>query len=145
MQRKTAKKEAWRPQCAAPRLGYEQNQKTTCYCSYLGHQNEVTFAGGISARCPTTTTHHPTFQCEAMRVSAKPSQSGWVGTGRWVWITKGKQKHPGVITSMYVQKNKTITIPNEKNQPYIHTSSCTKWKQNSSTITRNARVCFIDE
>ena len=37
-------------QCAAPKLGYEQNQKPTYYCSYLGHQNEVTFVGGISKR-----------------------------------------------------------------------------------------------
>ena len=29
MQRKAAKKEAWRPKCAAPRLGYERNQKST--------------------------------------------------------------------------------------------------------------------
>ena len=48
MQRKTAKKEAWRLKCAAPRLGYEQNQKVTYYCSYLGHQNEVTSVRGIS-------------------------------------------------------------------------------------------------
>ena len=52
MQRKTAKKEAWRPKRAAPRLRYEQKQKTTYYCSYLGHQNEVTFVGGISERRP---------------------------------------------------------------------------------------------
>ena len=72
-----------------PRLGYEQNQKATYYCSYLGHQNEFTFVGGISERRPTSTTHHlPTFQCEAMRFNAKPSQSGWVGIGSWVWVTK---------------------------------------------------------
>ena len=46
-------------QCAAPKLGYEQNQKPTYYCSYLGHQNEVTFVGGISERRQTNTTHHP--------------------------------------------------------------------------------------
>ena len=49
MQRNTAK-EAWRPKCAAPRLGYEQNQKATYYCSYVGCQNEITFVGGISER-----------------------------------------------------------------------------------------------
>ena len=52
MQRETAKKEAWRPKCAAPRLGYEQFQKATYYCSYLSHQNEVTFVGGIPERRP---------------------------------------------------------------------------------------------
>ena len=65
MQRKTAKKEAWRPKCVAPRLGYEQNQKETYYWPYLGHQNEFNFVGGISERRPTKTTHHPKFQCEA--------------------------------------------------------------------------------
>ena len=96
MQRKTAKKEERRPKCAAPRdLGDEQNQKATYYCSYLGHQNEVTFVGGISERCPTNTTHHPpTFQCEAVRVSAKFLQSGWVGIGRRVWVTKQKNITP---------------------------------------------------
>ena len=49
MQRKTGKK-AWRPKCAAPRLGYEQNQKATYCCFCLGHHNEVTFVGGISER-----------------------------------------------------------------------------------------------
>ena len=48
MQRKTTKKEAWRPKSAALRRGYEQNQKATYYCFYLGRQNEVTFVGGIS-------------------------------------------------------------------------------------------------
>ena len=57
MQWKTAK-EAWRPKCATPRLGYEQNQKVTYYCSYPGHQNDVTFVGGISERCPTNATRH---------------------------------------------------------------------------------------
>ena len=53
-----------------------------------GHQNEVTFVGGISERRPTNTTHHPqTIRCEAMHVSAKPLQGGWVGIGRWVWVT----------------------------------------------------------
>ena len=33
IQRKTTKKEAWRPKCAAPRLGFEQNQKATYTCS----------------------------------------------------------------------------------------------------------------
>ena len=62
----------------------------------VGHQNEVTFVGGISERRPTNTTHHPpTFQCEAMRVSAKPLQREWVGIGRWVWVTK-KKKYPRV-------------------------------------------------
>ena len=51
MHRKTAK-EAWRPKCAAPGQGYEQDQTATYYCSYLGHQNEVTFVGGISERRP---------------------------------------------------------------------------------------------
>ena len=87
MQRKTAK-EAWRLKCAASRLGYEQNQKATVCCSYLGHQNEATFVGGISEPRPINTTHHPpVFQCEAMRVSTKPLQGGWVGIGRWVWVT----------------------------------------------------------
>ena len=89
MQRRTEKKEAWWPKCAAPKLGYEQNQKETYYRSYLGHENEVNFVGGISERRPTNTTHHPPkFQCEAIRVSAKPLQSGWVGIGRWMWVTK---------------------------------------------------------
>ena len=44
MQRKTAK-ETWRPKCAVPRLGYEQNKKAACCCSYVGHQNEVIFVG----------------------------------------------------------------------------------------------------
>ena len=35
--------------------------------------------------------HLPAFQREAMRVSAKPLQSGWVGIGRWVWVTKRKK------------------------------------------------------
>ena len=36
----------------------------------------------------TRTTHNPpTFQCEAMRVSEKTLQGGWVGIGRWVWVT----------------------------------------------------------
>lgn len=39
MQQKTENKEAWRLKCAAPRLGYKQNQKATYYFSYLGHQN----------------------------------------------------------------------------------------------------------
>ena len=53
--------------------GLKTNRKATYYCSYRGHQNEVTFVGEISERRPTNTTHHPpTFQCEAMRVSAKP-------------------------------------------------------------------------
>ena len=85
----TGKKEAWRPKCAKSKN--EQNQKATYHCPYLGHQNEVTFVGGISERCPTNITQHPpTFQCEAMRVSAKPSQSGWVGIGRWVWVKSQK-------------------------------------------------------
>ena len=90
MRMKTAEKEAWRPTCAAPRLGYEQSQTATYYCSYLGHQNEVTlFLGGISERRPTDTVHHPPkFQCESMRVSAKPLKGGWVGIGQWVWVTK---------------------------------------------------------
>ena len=46
----TVKKEAWRTKCGAPRLGYEQNQKATYYCSYVGCQNEITFVGGISER-----------------------------------------------------------------------------------------------
>ena len=50
--RKTAKKEASRPKRAAPRLGYEQDQKARYYCSHLGHQNEVTFVGKISVRRP---------------------------------------------------------------------------------------------
>ena len=104
MQRKTAKKEERRPKCAAPRdLGDEQNQKATYYCSYLGHQNEVSFVGGISELCATNTTHHPTFQCEAMHVSAKPLQSWWVGIDRWVWVTKSKTKYPRV-NNKYVQK-----------------------------------------
>ena len=37
---------------AAPRPGYEQNQQSTYYCYYEGHQNEVTFVGGISERRP---------------------------------------------------------------------------------------------
>ena len=41
MRRKTAKKEAWRPKCAAPRLGYEQNQKVACYTP---HWLEATLA-----------------------------------------------------------------------------------------------------
>ena len=79
MQRKTAK-EVWRPKCAAPRLGCEQNQTAAYYCSYLGHQNEVPFVGEISERRPINTTHHRrTFQCDAMRFSAKPLQvSGWM-------------------------------------------------------------------
>ena len=52
MQRKTAKKGAWRSKCAAPRLGYKQNERLTCYCSYLGHQKKVTFVRSISARRP---------------------------------------------------------------------------------------------
>ena len=61
------KKEAWWPTCAAPRLGYDQSQKATCSCSYLGHQNQVTFfVGRIFERRPTNTTHHPPrFQCES--------------------------------------------------------------------------------
>ena len=48
----TAKQEARRPTCAAPRLD-EQNQKAKYYyCSYLGRQNEVTSVGGISERRP---------------------------------------------------------------------------------------------
>ena len=35
-------------ECAAPKPGYEQDQKATYLCSYLGHQNQVTFGGGIS-------------------------------------------------------------------------------------------------
>ena len=46
------RKEAWRLKCAAPSLGYEQNQNATYYCSYLGQQNEVPFVGGISERHP---------------------------------------------------------------------------------------------
>ena len=52
MQRKTAKKVAWRPKCEAPRLGHEQSQKAAYYCSYLGHQNEAAFVGRISERRP---------------------------------------------------------------------------------------------
>ena len=92
MQRKTVKKEARRPKCAAPRLVYEQNQKATYYFSYMCHQHKVALVGGISERCPTNTTHHPqTFRCEAMRVSAKPVQRWWVGIGRWVGVTKKKK------------------------------------------------------
>ena len=80
-----SKKETWRPKCAALRLGYEQNQKATYCCSYLGHQNEVIFVGGISEHRLSNTTHYPpTFQCEAMCVSAKPLRGGWVSIGRWV-------------------------------------------------------------
>ena len=80
MRHKTAKKEAWRLKCAAPRPGYEESQKAAYYCSNLGHQNEVIFVGGVSERRPTNTTQYPpAFQCEAMRVSEKPLQSGWVG------------------------------------------------------------------
>ena len=50
-QRKTAN-EAWRPKCAASRLGLKQDQKAAYYCSYLGHQKEVNFVGGISERRP---------------------------------------------------------------------------------------------
>ena len=62
MQRQTTIEE-WRPKCEAPRLGFEQHKKyvaprlgfeqkqqVTYYCSYLGHQNEVTFVGRISER-----------------------------------------------------------------------------------------------
>ena len=47
LRKKIAKKEAWWPKCAAPILGYEQKQKATYYCCYLGHQNEVTFVGDL--------------------------------------------------------------------------------------------------
>ena len=33
------------------RLGYEQNQKATHYCSCLGHQNEFTVVGEIYKPC----------------------------------------------------------------------------------------------
>ena len=36
-------RKAWRPKCAAPRLGYAHNLKVTHYYSCLGHQNEVVF------------------------------------------------------------------------------------------------------
>ena len=52
MQRETTTKEAWRRKRTALRLGFEQNQKATYYCSYLGHQNEVAFVGGIPERRP---------------------------------------------------------------------------------------------
>ena len=129
MHRKTAKKEAWRPKRAAPRLGYE-HQNATCYCSYLGHQNEFTFVGGISARCPKYTTHHsPIFPREAMSVSAKPSQSGWVGIGRWVWVTQQKKK-------LRMCKNNLATL-NLNNSTHVSNYECkqtkiiktnTKWK-----------------
>ena len=50
------------------------------YCPYLGHQNEIIIVRGISERRPTNTTHHsPTFQHEAIRVSANSCKvSGWV-------------------------------------------------------------------
>ena len=50
MQRQTAKTEAWWRTCAAPRLGYKRSLKAVHYCSYLGHQDEVTFVEGISER-----------------------------------------------------------------------------------------------
>ena len=34
-QRKTGKEEAWRPKCAAPRLGYERNRKATFYFIFI--------------------------------------------------------------------------------------------------------------
>ena len=48
----TENRKAWRPKCAAPRLGYEQNQKATYYCSSLDHPIEVTFVGVMSERRP---------------------------------------------------------------------------------------------
>ena len=127
MQPNTAEKQAWRPKCAAPRLGYEQNQKATYYCSYLGHLNEVTFVGGISERHLTNTTHYPpTFQCEAMRVSAKPLQSGWVGIGRWVWVTTWKKNG---VNNKYQVNAKKINNPKKKSNQQ-HTSATTpKCKQ----------------
>ena len=80
VQRKTAKKEAWRPKCAAPRLCYEQNQMAIYHCSYLGHQNEVSVVGGISERCLTSTTHHPpTFSVKRCAAAQNPRKvGGWV-------------------------------------------------------------------
>ena len=46
-----SKGQAWRLNKSPCNSGNE-NQKATYYCSYLGHQNEVTFAGGISERRP---------------------------------------------------------------------------------------------
>ena len=70
-------------QCAAPKLGYEQNQKPTYYCSYLGHQNEATFVGEISERRPTNTTHHPpTFSVKRCASAQNPCKvGGWVYVG----------------------------------------------------------------
>ena len=45
-------KEAWQTNCAARRLGYEQNQKATYHCFYMDHQNEVNVAEVISERGP---------------------------------------------------------------------------------------------
>ena len=53
MQRKAAKEGSIAAEMCSSQTGfYEQNKKETYYCSYLGHQNEVNFVGGISERRP---------------------------------------------------------------------------------------------
>ena len=85
----------------------------------LGHQNEVTFVGGISKRCPANTQHPPTFQCEAIRVSEKSLQSRWVGIllGRWVWVTNNKKNgvNNKYVRAKYQQQSLTKKKKNVSN------------------------------
>ena len=62
---------------------------------------------GLVGPTNTNTTHRPqTFQCEAMRVNAKPLQSGCVG--------HQKKKKNGVNNKYVLCAKKKSTTPDEK-------------------------------
>ena len=67
---------------------------------------------GLAGTNTNTTHHSPTFQCEAMRVSAKHLQGGYVSPSE-------KKQYPGV-SSTYVQKKNQQ--PQTKNNQHTSTT-----------------------
>ena len=92
MHRKTAK-ETCRSKCAAPRR-VMNNHKATCYCPYLGHQNEVTLIGGISERRPKS---EPFVFIRLFRI--RGSISTWLGRKEG-----GANKRGGASSRKFVLK-----------------------------------------
>ena len=89
-----------------------------------GSPNEVTFfVGGISERRSINTIHHPIFQWEAMRVSAKTLHGGWVGIGWWVWVTKWKKNDTPEYSSQVTIKTNLLAELKHQAPNYISNSS----------------------
>ena len=65
----------------------------------------------------TSTTHHPpTFQCETMRASAKPLQSGWVG----VICSPSKKNTLEYITGTYKKKQQQSQMKKKHTHQQLH-------------------------